>query len=421
MVTQIYTAPLKSYNPQGQMGFTPPLAPQRNSTGMSASEEDAGQGQSRTLAALQDQSKSGVISIRAVLADFHSTMDALGVSQNIRDEVAPYLQVVAHQSQSTQPVTGLVKQNLRIAGDTLDQFISTTLGQKSHVVREWVDALLLQPINYKSDSPISVDPPQNVGSNQLQGPSLPSETLTQGLSDSKISQDDQQFIKQSLQDAKTALKAQDTDQAMGDYQGVLDKLQGKSVPQVQGRVLYQMGKVMDKTNQLDKAEAFYKQANQVLSTANNPQLQSKVSNALAMNLSQQGDYNGAVDSLKQVLVLETQLGNVDAQGATLNQMGMFYMRLGQGTDAKNSFEDALSRIQGNNSKLASDIYSNLGALAKRDGKRSQAFSYYKQSLETASLQNDKDGVRQTLQNIASLYLDSGKPEKALKILQNALI
>jgi hypothetical protein len=50
----------------------------------------------------------------------------------------------------------------------------------------------------------------------------------------------------------------------------------------------------------------------------------------------------------------------------------------------------------------------------------QAFVYYKQSYQASQKANNRDGMKQTLQNIASLYLETGKPDKALKALQNAL-
>src|SRR5579883_3077338 len=111
MVTQIYTAPLKAYTPNSQFGLSSPLGAQKKQDNPLTGDEDPSQGQSNMLAAVKEQSQKGVISIHSVISDFQNTMDALGVTPEVRQDVSPYLQVIAHQAQMPQPVAGLMKQN----------------------------------------------------------------------------------------------------------------------------------------------------------------------------------------------------------------------------------------------------------------------------------------------------------------------
>ncbi len=428
MVTQLYTAPLKPYNAaHAQKGVGAPLGQAKSSELTTNPDDDGSQNGSHTLAALQDQSQNGVINIQAVLVDFQSTMDALGVTPEVRQEVAPYLQVVAHQAQRPQPVAGLVKQNLRIAGDTLDQFISETLGQPSNVVREWVDALLLQPINFKSDTPIVIHTGVEAGMAAPMAPAsgpiqdhgaASSDSLDTGSSE--LADVDQRFIKQALQDAKLAMKENRLDDAMGKYQGILDKLDGQDYPLVKGRVLYQMGRVQEKGRNLEGAVDYYQNALDTLPEKAALELRGKVCRAYGQVLQQQGNIDQAITIFQQGIGIQAALGNAAEQGQMRNLLGMVYMRQGQVEQAQTQFESALVLAQESDPAMVTDVLSNLGSLSRKAGRYAKAMGYYKQSYEAASARQDVDGMRQTLQTMASLYLDTGKPEKAYKILEKAL-
>jgi tetratricopeptide (TPR) repeat protein len=423
MVTQIYTAPLKAYVPNS-LGLNGPQPvrrkPQEGSTSATGDEEK--QGESSTLAALKEQSQKGTISIEAVITDFQSTMDALGVPDEIRLEVAPYLQVVVHQSQKPQPAIPVIKSNLKAASETLDQFITGALGQNSNVVREWVDALLLQPIDYHTEAPIPLNFPKaqaglfNTGTGNPLQAGTPGKSSTGGAAGAI----DGQAIKQQLQQAKEALKTQDSETAMGIYQKILVQLQGNGHPELEGRVLYQMGKVMDKSGKPEEARSYLQKADELLSGTYQPRIHAKVHRALGSLFNNSGDLTSAVDHYRKAVMMDETNKEPGTQSLSLNQLGVLHTRMGQHDEAKTALEQALVQAKDNNPKILGDILSNLGAVSHKEGKLSQAFSYYKQSLHEARTQNDRAGMRQTLQNMAGIYLEAGKPEKAFKALQNAL-
>ena len=102
-----------------------------------------------------DYSKSQV-NIAQILTDFKNTALAIGSPQNILDEVEQYLALAESESLKNEPNKKLIQSNLKNASNILDNFISVTLDKKSKVVENWVDALFLQQVNYKSD-PTSIN------------------------------------------------------------------------------------------------------------------------------------------------------------------------------------------------------------------------------------------------------------------------
>jgi len=103
-----------------------------------------------TLASVQKQASAtpDAIGIKDILKDVTSTMDALGVDDPTRQAVKLYLGAIAHQATETNPSRPLIREALKSVGTVMDRFITTTLKQPSRVVRDWVEALLLQPVQY---------------------------------------------------------------------------------------------------------------------------------------------------------------------------------------------------------------------------------------------------------------------------------
>ncbi len=78
-------------------------------------------------------------------------MKAIGASQEVNDEVEAYLNLVELQSVKENPSQRIIKSNLANAAVILDGYISETLNKPSTVVKNWIDALLLQKVEYKSN------------------------------------------------------------------------------------------------------------------------------------------------------------------------------------------------------------------------------------------------------------------------------
>ncbi|MDD3149429.1 MAG: hypothetical protein PHV68_01220, partial [Candidatus Gastranaerophilales bacterium] len=90
------------------------------------------------------------VTINKVLNDFSNTIKAIGAPQETQEEVQKYLNLIEIQSNKEIPSKTIIKSNLKNAAYILDEYISTALNKPSKVVIDWVNAVLLQDISYKS-------------------------------------------------------------------------------------------------------------------------------------------------------------------------------------------------------------------------------------------------------------------------------
>lgn len=105
---------------------------------------------SSALASIQDHTQGKAIHVRSVVGDFQNTLSAIGVPDSLKTEIDTYLQAVSYQEGKAKPNATLVRHALKTAANSLDEFIADNLGHPSRVVRDWVDALLLQPLDFSA-------------------------------------------------------------------------------------------------------------------------------------------------------------------------------------------------------------------------------------------------------------------------------
>ena len=97
-----------------------------------------------------DYSKSKV-NIAQIITDFKNTTKAIGTPDDIADEVYSYLDLIETQAQKGEPNKRIIQSNLKNASQILDKYITETLNKPSKVVENWIDALFLQNVDYKSN------------------------------------------------------------------------------------------------------------------------------------------------------------------------------------------------------------------------------------------------------------------------------
>ena len=95
------------------------------------------------------------IGIDQIIIDFKNTTNAIGAPDDIKLEVSSYLSLIENQSKKINPNHQIIQSNLKNASQILDEYITNTLKKPSKVVENWVDALFLQQIDYKSNSSIT--------------------------------------------------------------------------------------------------------------------------------------------------------------------------------------------------------------------------------------------------------------------------
>lgn len=358
------------------------------------------------------------IPLNDVIHDFNNTMTALGVDETTQHEVATYLGVVRLQAGKDQPEVGYIKQTLRTAANTLDQYIGKALGQPSKVVKEWVDALLMQDIDYKANiAPEEVAPAR---AKSASPGSQESETATESpaaLKPEALNVKTQ--LKSLIEIAKTLQSQQEYSQADETLQAALNLLQDQNKPDWEGKVWGLRGKILDQGGQWQKALSAYEQAADCFAQAQLPQKQSYALQAAASLLEDHGELQKAKGYYEQVVLLDEQAGEPKTLLHSLNDLGSVALKTGNSAQAIDVLEKATQLMGKENFSPAiqSDIQANLGAAYRKSQNYNQAINSYQQALKAARQAKDKARYTSGLQQLASLFVEANQPQNAMKALQ----
>lgn len=358
------------------------------------------------------------IPLDAVIGDFKNTMSALGADEQTRSEVTAYLNVVRFQGSKDQPEVPYIKQTLRTAANSLDQFIGKALGQPSKVVKEWVDALLMQNIDYKADlAPESIagenNPTANIANSSSDHTAL-SENTSPSVAISTKTQ-----VKGFIEAAKTA--QQNGDHALVDQhlQNALDKLQDANRPDWEGKVWRMRGRLYDQTGQWEDASQAYQQSADRFGSANLPQKQAQALQAQASILEDHGQLDQARTAYQQVVELDQQSGTPQDQIRSLNDLASVTLRQGDSAQAVQTLQQATSLMQTNPipGQVSSDIYSNLGTAHQQAQNYPDAVQAFQQAMQSAKAVRDRGRYTSALQQLAATYVQSNQPDQAMAALR----
>ena len=94
------------------------------------------------------------INISDIIKDFKATMTHLGIPKAQGMEIIKDLKTAHIEASGETPSISQIQQSLYRAATQVDKFVSQTIGKESSVVKQWVDALLMQKIDYKAYDPI---------------------------------------------------------------------------------------------------------------------------------------------------------------------------------------------------------------------------------------------------------------------------
>lgn len=426
MVSRVYTPLIPSYqrsqgvgNPRGAV--TSATDEQQRLSAQQSPIGDEGNDSNRPSAGLQavQFDRFQKIPLDAVIHDFKSTMTALGADEKTRSEVAAYLNVVRLQAAKEQPEVPFIKHTLRTAANSLDQFISNALGQPSKVVKEWVDALLLQDIDYHADLPpeaVSAATNAEANSPASEKQQAEAEALSQeaGMATSTKAQ-----LKSLIEDAKACQKSGQTTEAEQKLQDALALLADQNKPGWEGKVWQLKGRFYDQNGRWEEAIASFKQAADKFETANLPQKQATALHTLGSILEDHGNLDQARQAYEQVVSLDMQFGDIKAQLRSLNDLGSIYLRQGDAGQATQTLQQAAQLIQTHPvpAQVQSDILSNLASAQRQAKAFPDAIQNYQQALKAAKEGKDRSRYTSTLQQLASLYVEANQPDQAMKALQ----
>lgn len=376
---------------------------------------------SKGLATLSEQTQTQKIHLDSILKDFKSTMGALGATDQVRQEVETYLNVIDMQARKEAPSVPMIKQTLKTAADSLDGYISNTLGQPSRVVRDWVEALLIQNVQFRYGESDPDAPPNG----SLAGGAAPlndnPNSDTPPSPRPRLSEEEKRQLKGFIEESHRLQGQKNWEPAQTPLEDSLTLLEGKDRPDLAGKIHHMLGRLHEKRLQPDPALSHYEQAAQQFSEAGHPAKQAASLYAAATLYDKQGQLEKAHTAYEQTLALDEALGDTQGMSRVLNDLGSLQLRQGHPHASietlKRAFREA-SRPEGDPT-LISDIFSNLGGAYRANKQYRQAYNAYRASLDRAIRVKDSEGAAATLHNLAALSLDAKKPERAMGFLRQA--
>jgi len=326
---------------------------------------------------------NGEVNISRILIDFKNTLKAIGASAEINQEVEGYLNLVEVQASKENPSQKIIKSNLKTAAAILDVYISDTLKKSSSVVNNWIDALLLQKVDYKSDKSVL-----NTTSPAVQTYAIPEEA---------------QVVEHAAVNNTEVVKPDSLPQ-----NAKLEELYTKAA------------KIADSGN-YDKALSIYEKLIPFSQKVNNSEIQTKLYMDKAYIHDINGDSIKALDSYNNAATLAFQTGNQKLQAEAHYNIGTIYDDFGKNDAALNHYYESLSLDgQIDNLKGQTQTLNDVGNLYSGQSEHKQALEHYKTGFFLTKETNDNSGKACILSNVAGVFRDLGQDDKALKYYRDSI-
>ena len=344
------------------------------------------------------------INIKQVLIDFNSTLGAIGATQDVENEVKTYLNLVENQAQKENPNKKMIVSNLKIAADVLDTYISDTLKKPSKVVKDWVDALLLQNIDYKADNTITKGAFESITGERPQTAKLAEKKLAEKKQaqatdiQQKTSQDEQVVLQEEV---STKNKPVETNPQIDVLITNADKIKTDAPKEALSALSEAFTIAQSSSDKASMARIYSKIAD--------------VQNSLN-NLSQ------ALDCLNASTVIAYEINNNELKSHNHKQMGEIYDDAGYMDSALSHYFASIG-IDGllDNTENQADTLNSIGNMYFSRFIKDKAISYYKDALDLAKVTSCFEIMSDSFFNTALTHKSFGDSDKAINNLQKAAI
>ena len=381
-----------------------------------------------------DYSKSQV-NIAQIITDFKNTSLAIGTPEDISAKVNQYLSFAELQSKEDVPDKEFIKNSLRSASKILDNYITRTLNKESKVVENWVEALFLQHVIYKSD-PTSINPdflvklpeknqpsetrvaqvseeqpavtahvlPQTVQNEpELQSAGEPAAAVEQEhveyQKDSTVSvyvPKDREF-KELFIAGKKYLEKNDTQNALNSFLSSLNRANLTGDREAAGMVCYEIGQIYDKDDRLTEALNYY---HDTVEFSENNNLKAKAYYAMGQIYDDVVYFNPAVEHYYASISFAGEAENIKAQTKALGNIANMYAE----------------RYDRENTYTYLDIAKQMAAETK-DNKTMGAI--WSKSGDTLSIINEDVNALKDYKQSAMFYHDAESPIKMARNFEKA--
>ena len=400
-----------------------------------------------------DYSKSQV-NIAQIITDFKNTSLAIGTPDDISERVNQYLSFAEMQSKEEVPDKEFIKNSLRSASKILDNYITQTLNKESKVVENWVEALFLQHVNYKSD-PTSINPdflvklPEKTQASQPKESQFvqeqpaatddlqqPVQNESQLLSVDKpvtVSQQEpveyqkdstvkvyvpqDRELKEYFIQGKKYLEKNDTKSALNAFMSSLERANITGDKEAAGMVCYEIGQIHDKEDHLTDALNYY---HDTIEFSTNNNLNAKAYYAMGQIYDDVVYFDPAVEHYYASVSYAGEAENLKAQTKALgNIANMFAERY----DKENTYTylDVAKQIaaETKDNKTMGAVYSKSGDTLSIINEDVNALKDYKQS---AMFYHDAESpikMARNFEKASEIMLKLGNKTKAKSLLEKA--
>lgn len=409
-----------------------------------------------------DYSKSKV-NIAQILTDFKNTAIAIGSPPNIIQEVDQYLALAETQSLKNEPNKKIIQSTLKNASNILDDFISKTLNKKSKVVENWIDALFLQQVDYKSDpetinsdflvklpdketgdmKPISktlsekadarieadrVKEAQAAQTAQTAEPATDIETeaaqaLTPEMTAQQTTSKPNVYVPQNEQIKKAFLQGKkysvinEPEKAITAFEAALEQAHLLGDNKAEGMACFELGQIYDKNDNLEEALKYYNQAHRCTDDNN---LKAKAYYSMAQIYDDVVYFEPAMDHYFAAISFAGEAENLNAQTKALADIGDMYA---ERYDAKKTHEyyDTAKNIalETKNNKTMGAIWSRSGDSMTVISENVNALQDYKASAKFYEEAESPIKMARNYEKASNVMLKLGNKEKARNLLEKA--
>lgn len=395
-----------------------------------------------------DYSKSKV-NIAQILTDFKNTAIAIGSPPNIIQEVDQYLSLAEAQSLKNEPDKKIIQSNLKNASNILDKFISQTLNKKSKVVENWVDALFLQQVNYKSDpstvnedflvklpdketgdmkpisqniaitnqqeSSVHTTQPEDIQAAQSQQTEQEKSAETKTASSVYIPQDPQ--IRKAFLQGKKYAAINQTDKAVEAFNNALTQAQYIGDTNSEGIACFELGKIYDTADNLSQALSFY---NQAYRASNDNNLKARALYSMAQIYDDVVYFEPAMEHYFAAISYAGEAENLNAQSKALADIGDMYAQMYDAPKTHHYYGAAKNiALETNNTKTMGAVWSRSGDSMTILNEDVNALQDYKASARFYEQSETPIKMAQNYEKASAVMLKLGNRKKAVSLLQKA--
>lgn len=420
------------------------------------------------------------INISDIIKDFKATMTHLGIPKAQGMQIIDDLKTAHIEASGQNPSISQVQQSLYNAATKVDGFVSQTIGKESTVVKQWVDALLMQKIDYKAYDPLPQEAIEkaretkiaeaqraNAMSNIVQSGSnvntargsIDSEFTTPAITTAieindvnnviptqnnvthtpvilqqdnvtdittQITQPNQKSQHKFHESRQLYFQAKNTavegkwNESLKIYEKTTEVATKCNDRKVLMHSYSDMAKINDKKHQLNPALKNYHEAIKIASSDKDMKTLAKLHYNVGSIYDDLNMFPQALNHYHASISFDGEINNPQGQAQTLNDVASLYASQYNHKDALDCYNIAFTMAAEQDDKEAqAHILSNIGTIFKQQNRPQDAIKFYNQSLRFDQSNEDIVGSTKTLINIGEVYESAGDSVKAHEFYNKA--